>query len=80
MEPDVIDLKIGFDNGSIRVQISEYDNFEQVISGLRGLGSEEYLRALWESLKEADSEIGTGGQVGIYDLIHDYVYEGGDDE
>jgi hypothetical protein len=79
MDPDVIDLKIGFDNGSIRVRISEYDNFEQVISGLRGLGSEQYLRALWESLRAADQEIGTGGQVSIYDLIHDYVHPGDDE-
>lgn len=78
MDPDVIDLKIKFNSGHVRVRISEYDSFEQVISALRGLGSEEYLRALWDGLKNADEEIGGGGRVD-YDAVHDYVHEELDD-
>jgi hypothetical protein len=44
---------------------------------LRGLGSEDYLRVLWENLIAADASIGDGGQGYISDVDAEEIGTGG---
>jgi hypothetical protein len=77
-EVETLDFKIQFGEGNVRVLV-EFTDITHAVSALYRLGERDVLAQLLENYHDADAEIGHSGQVD-YDLLHDYVHEGTEDD